>query len=164
MSDGPWIDTAQGTLWIKRGHGMASRRHDDLWTAKSEERLRFVELARLWCAAAIADGWHGEPTYPNELFIHAWRLTRDGYTILGLSRPGTDKFMPTASVHIWGPDGLAIKPPLEYDSDAIIAGARTCSYCGEMDVSTHRVGFAGRACYQCLPDAKRKVETPGWNN
>lgn len=25
-------------------------------------------------------------------------------------------------------------------------------------------GFAARACYVCLPDAKRKVETPGWNN
>jgi hypothetical protein len=166
--DGPWSDTNEGVMWsYPPGHGRfplkRGIRNDALWAAKEDERRTFVELAHRWREAAIADGWQAEPTYgDHEPLEQAWKLRRDGYTIQGLSRPGSDKMLPSAAVHIWGPDGLAIKPPVEYDSAAILRGSETCSECGAHPVKTERVAFANRVCADCAPDARRKYETPGW--
>lgn len=166
---GPWIDTVEGQMWTPAPGGRPFRpagpstRNDALWEAKTLERRAFVALAHRWREAAIADGWNAEPSYgDHEPLERAWRLTRDGYVIQGLSRAGDDKSLPTASVHIWGPDGLAIEPPLEYDLAAIRRGAETCSECGACPVRTERVAFANRVCGECAPAARRALETPGW--
>lgn len=166
--DGPWRDTIEGAMWsYPPGHGRfpakSGIRNDALWEAKEAERRTFVERAHKWREAAIADGWQAEPTYgDHEPLEQAWKLRRDGFTIQGLSRPGSDKMLPSADVHIWGPDGLAIEPPAEYDFAAIVRGSQTCSECGAHPVTTERVAFANRVCAECAPDARRRYETPGW--
>lgn len=160
----PWKETVEGRLWSPSSRGERSVRNDQLWVAKEVERRSFVGLAHKWREAAIADGWAAEPTYgDHEPLEHAWKLRREGFTIQGLSRPGSDKMLPDAAVSIWGPDGLAIKAPLEYDMAAIRRGAETCSECGSYPVATQRVAFANRVCAECAPAARKKYETPGWN-
>ena len=165
----PWADTVVGKLWTPAPGGRPFRpagpstRNGALWHAKTAEREAFVKLALEWRDAAVADGWDMEPTYgDHESVDTAWRLRRDGYSIQGISRPGSDKELPTAGVSIWGPDGLAIHPPLEYDWEAIRRGAETCSECGKYPVQTVRVAFANRVCGECSPAARARLEVPGW--
>lgn len=113
---------------------------------------------------AVADGWSIEPTYISESVDSASRLKRDGFVMLIVTREKVGKWEFEANVNIWGPDGLAIRPPEFYDFSKIELGTRTCNYCGKSDVPTERVGFAGRCCAACLPEARRKIETPGWTN
>lgn len=113
---------------------------------------------------AVADGWGVEPTYQNESIESASRLQRDGYVMLVVTREKVGKWAFEAEVNIWGPDGLAIRAPEFYDFDEIERRTRTCNYCGNGDVPTQRVGFAGRCCASCLPGARKKIETPGWTN
>lgn len=115
--------------------------------------------------AAITDGWNARPTYKIEGQDRACTLERDGFTIMLISRADATregKMLYFASISIWGPDGLAIEPPTEYSFDEIRARVRWCSECGEKNVDTMRVGFAGRVCSKCLPAAKKKHEYPGW--
>lgn len=114
---------------------------------------------------AVADGWDIEPTYPShEPVDSACRLRRSGYVMLILTREKVGKFGYEAKVNIWGPDGLAIKTPEYYDFAAIEQRTRSCSYCRADDVETVRVGFAGRCCNACLPEMRKRIETPGWTN
>lgn len=167
MTDVPiWEPDPHGVLWTYVGSGFhrKSIRNDALWAARVEVRNRNILRAAEWRDAAVADGWSIEPTYPHESVETAWRLLRDGFQVQGLTRPESDKSMPVATIHIWGPDGLAIKVPPIYAWGPIAAGVRTCSACGATDVETQRVGFAGRVCGACLPEQRRLVETPGWNS
>ena len=125
-----------------------------------------LEAADVYREAAIADGWACSPTYDgSEQMGRASTLTKDGFEMSILSRdrremPGKWKF--EASISIWGPDRLSIKPPGQYDWEKIKAGIRTCNSCGAKDVATHRYSFAGRSCDKCLPEAKRVHEHDGW--
>ena len=131
------------------------------------------EAAIAYRLAAMADGWKCLPTYgDHEPVERAAKLTREGFTMSIISRSSHDPdhqhpgpvWHYEANVHIWGPDGLAIAPPPAYDWNAIIASVRHCNYCNANDVDTKRVGFAGRCCDKCLPEQKKKLEFPGWNN
>jgi hypothetical protein len=129
-------------------------------------KLEDLESARQWVADAVADGWTIEPTYRTESIKRAATLTKDDYKALVLMRddshtPGS-RFKYTAQVSVWGPDGLAINVPREYDFALIEKAVRRCSECGVDDIDTQRVGFAGRVCAACLPAAQKKHEYPGW--
>lgn len=139
----------------------------------TNDDVEFERVVR-WRAAAVADGWSIAPTYPGtEPADRAARLSRDGFTIQILTRDmlawfeaGKQSWKPkvrySLSITIWGPDGLQIDPPHEYDGAAIIAGLRHCMNCGADDVETQRFSFAGRCCAACRPEMSRLTEQPGW--
>jgi hypothetical protein len=158
----PW-DDGEGVkgLWP----GGKKPRNETVFRQIVDRRTEHLRLCREWREAAEADGWEFQPTYMTEAVERAFRGTREGFVIQGICRSGNERYpAPSASIHIWGPDGLAIKPPLTYDMEAIRRGVRVCGYCGADDVDTVRVGFAGRCCRACEPTVRPRVETPGWNN
>lgn len=162
----PWSDEGVEGLW-KRGPGGASVRDEAKHNRLTQQRERNRLLCVEWREAAEADGWVFHPTYgDHEPVEHAFRGEREGFVIQGIARPerdvGRNRYGPEASIHIWGPDGLAIKPPLTYDMDAIRRGARICGYCGQESDDTRRVGFAGRVCPTCDPKVRPSIEYPGW--
>jgi ribosomal protein S27AE len=114
--------------------------------------------------ALAADGWAIEPTYSHEPATSAWRAKRGGFVMGGLCRPPTDDTIPVPEVYGWCPKGIALSPlSLAYPGfDAIAALARHCPVCGKDDVDTVRVAFANRACPDCAPGLRQKLETPGW--
>jgi len=117
--------------------------------------------------AAVADGWVMTPTYDFESVDRASHLHKDGFVISILSRDNSEaerNYKYEAQVSIWGPDGMAIKPPQTYDWPTIQAGLRTCNKCGATDVNTERYSFAGRCCAACLPEMRRQHERPGWTS
>lgn len=158
----PWTVRSVTGLWKPQLGGGPSIRNDQLWEELRAERAGLIKLATEWRLAAEADGWQFRPTYPSEPVEHAFRGEHEGFSIQGIARPGGDESLPSASIHIWGPDGLAVMPPLAYDMVSIRRGTRICSFCDAEDVDTFRVGFAGRVCAACLPEARRRIETPGW--
>lgn len=115
---------------------------------------------------AEADGWKFSPTYSTEPVEQAFRGIRDGFVIQGIARPRHDNHMlPEGHIHAWGPDGISLNPlPLVYPGfDALKALVRHCPECGADDVETTRVAFANRACADCAPSLREKLERPGWN-
>lgn len=129
--------------------------------------LDCVAQAAAWRDAAIADGWSIEPTYgASEPVERAARLRREGFSAQILTRLPVEgdrnQQYTDGSVHLWGPDGLAVNPGRTYDWAKLNAGLTTCSACKATDVPTERVGFAGRVCAACLPAQRRAIETPGW--
>ena len=139
-----------------------------LWfTAYNDEQA--VQVVHRFREAAIADGWSAQPTYEgHETVERAARLYREGFQLQLLSRAPTGKPFENfyhASISAWGPDGLAIETPGngEYPGFAFfIAGTKRCAKCERGDVETVRVGFAGRYCRECAPEARKRFETPGW--
>lgn len=128
------------------------------YTRDKDQLLRVT----VWRNAAIADGWRAEATYgDSEPIERAATLTRDGFKCMILTRTMEHGWY-EAGVSIWGPDRLAITPPLTYDWDAIVAGLRKCGYCNATDVGTMRVSFAGRCCSDCRPMVSAQLEEPGW--
>ncbi len=126
-----------------------------------------LDAARAFRDAAAADGWSIAPTYgASESVERAASLERDGFKMMVMARTSGEgaKWRYEAKISIWGPDGLAIKPPNEYDFSAIAASLRRCNYCPATDVDTQRVGFAGRCCEACLPEQRKRVEYPGWTD
>jgi hypothetical protein len=121
------------------------------------------EQIKNWRYAAILDGWSHEPTYEgHESEEHAMRLKKDGWVAQSLNRPAKNRMKAIASLHIWGPDNLAIAVVFPYDWEAMVALLRKCSYCETEDVDTQRVSFAGRCCSNCLKGQQEKQEFPGW--
>lgn len=114
--------------------------------------------------ALEADGWLIEPTYGHEAVERAWRAERDGFVIGGLSRPNDDKTLGTPQIDGWCDRGISLHPiPLAYPGfDAIKALAHYCPECKRDGVETVRVAFANRACRDCEPALRAKLETPGW--
>lgn len=125
-----------------------------------------IESVRAFVAAAVADGWSIEPTYGSEPVTSAARLQKAGYMGQALMRvkDKPSKWKYEAQISLWGPDGLAIKPPCPYDWNAITAGTTRCSACGADGVKTVRYSFAGRCCESCLPKMREQHERPGWTN
>ena len=126
----------------------------------------YLEAVQAYRDAAIADGWTSEPTYKDESAHRACKLHKGGFVMMVLTRehrPGGPSAY-EVQVHLWGPDGLAIKPEAPYNWDQINEGLRVCDWCGATGVYTERVGFANRVCARCAPEARRKIEVPGWSD
>lgn len=117
-------------------------------------------------AAALADGWTCKPTYKLESMDRAATLSREGFLMSIVARDNTEslksKHAYDLTLAVWGPDGLAIRPPIAYDWQKIKEALRACNYCEAKDVDTFRVSFAGRCCAQCLPKQRAISEGPGW--
>lgn len=162
--DVPWpVTVTTRKLWI--GPTENRRRDPRVLACLRAERSEHLRLIHEWRAAAEADGWQFGPTYSNEPETTAFKGNREGFAIHGIARPEDERHsIACVSLHIWGPDGLAIKPPPTYDMEAIRRGARACGYCEATDVDTVRVGFAGRCCLTCEPTIRPQVETRGWNS
>lgn len=120
-----------------------------------------------WVKDAIADGWLAEPTYKGEDIDNATRLMKEGFIVLAIDR--VEKKQPWGitpaqqSVHVWGPDGLAIDPPETYSMEELKRKLRICGYCGK-EGPTKRIGFAGRTCDECHAKNVSRIEYPGWTN
>ena len=130
--------------------------------------VKDLESVRQWVAAAAADGWNINPSYRTESVESAATLDKDGFRVLALMRDRGEnhdrRYRYEAKVSAGGPDGLAISVPRIYDFALIRKAVRCCGECGKDDVETERVGFAGRVCASCLPEARKKHEFPGWTN
>ena len=133
----------------------------------------FTEDARVAAAAyrlaAVADGWESEPLYQNEPEEHAAKLrSAAGFVMHVIARSPDDRpehvtrRAPEGGVHVWGPDGLAVRVGRTYSREEIDAGLTTCNNCGARAVRTFRYSFAGRACAACLPEMRRLHERRGW--
>jgi hypothetical protein len=159
----PWTVRKVEGLWVKVP-GKPMGRNDALWAQLWAEREPLLQLATAYRLAAEADGWVFRPTYyGHEPMEQAFTGDREGFTLSGLCRPGKpDKEMPSAVINIYGPDRLAIEPPLIYDMEEIRRRLRWCGYCDAEDVDIVSVGFAGRVCLACEPRVRLRVETPGW--
>jgi hypothetical protein len=121
--------------------------------------LDHFEAAAAFKRAVLADGWKATDG-TNEHF------EKEKFVVHVLNRvnePPGNRYAYTASVHIWGPDGLAIEPPDAYDWTVILAHSRKCNYCEKTDIDTFRIGFAGRACKDCIPKLRPTHERPGWD-
>lgn len=125
--------------------------------------LTVLEAVRQWRDAAIADGWT-ERDMDNDPRRRRSHLNRDGYTAHTVTREGSDgsKWKCEAAIYLWGPDGPAIEPPSIYDWAAITAGQRHCPVCGRDGVETFRIAFANRACAECRPCLRAKLEVGNW--
>jgi hypothetical protein len=116
-----------------------------------------MEAVRAFRDAAVADGWLIDATYKTESVDRASTLQKDGYTMQVITREPQGDMNASANVHVWGPDGLSIKPPTVYSFDSLKQVSRCCQYCSAVDVETVRVGFAGRACKPCAPVEEKKL-------
>ena len=124
--------------------------------------VKYFEAANAFIQAAVADGWELNQTYPSECAQRACRLTRDGFVISAITRKDVGKWKYEVSLHAWAPDGLAIKLPTVYNPETFLKAETTCGICKKEVDKTFRYSFAGRACVDCLPEARKKHEQPGW--
>ena len=168
MTREPWKDgIGNDGLWTYTSGDRFTRqsiRNDNLWEKIVDARKVLIAKALAWREAAIADGWHSEPTYQHEPELTAFRLTRQGFIIQGLARSASEDAVGTGELSGWGPDGLHIPVGEIYDWDALKRAVETCGYCDAHPIKTSRVGFAGRCCDACLPTMRARIETPGWSS
>ena len=72
--------------------------------------------------AAISDGWVAKPTYGNHepMESHA-TLKKEGFVMHAKCRkkPEGERWKAETGITIWGPDGLQIDVPTEYDWNEI---------------------------------------------
>lgn len=121
-----------------------------------------VLAARLFRLSALTDGWA-----PDREVVDCFdRLEREGWKLFVVAREnGLDhRYKFTAKISIWGPDGLQVRPPALYDWETLQLLLRRCNLCGATDVQTQRYSFAGRCCVNCLDEARRVTEKPGWDD
>jgi len=125
-----------------------------------------------WRDAAVADGWTLNAVYKKEPETSYGHLSKDGFTVHACCRVTEEmkkrfahyssKWKYEAQINVWGPDGLAVRAPENYNWAELVAATRKCHHCGKTDVDTVRYSFAGRCCHDCLPAMKAQHEQPGW--
>lgn len=143
--------------------GFKSVRNEEVHARLKGERLSNIEITRNWRDAAERDGWQFYPTYNQESVDRAWSGDREGFKVMGITRTNDEKYLGTGDITMWGPDGLQIKVPTIYPGMAYFkSGLRHCKYCGNDDVETVRISFAGRCCKACHPEQAKIQEGPGW--
>jgi hypothetical protein len=123
-----------------------------LWAEIAEYRKTIMQpIVDDWREQLISDNWTLSKIYDHELLEHAWRATREGFVISGLSRPIPSQRgeIPKPDLHAWGPDGAGISLPEIYSFAAIKARMRYCRECGNRDIETGRFAFANRCCAPC---------------
>jgi hypothetical protein len=125
-----------------------------------------LKAAEKWRDDALSDGWSMTRTTDHEAESSACSLEKEGFRAMVLTRTQRDpkKWHYEVSLHVWGPDQLAIEIGPTYSWDAIRQGVETCSECRFTGIPTVRVGFANRVCEACRPAAAARIETPGWCN
>ena len=111
-----------------------------------------------WIESCVADNWEKLLIYPGSS-SESMRLMREEFVIHIYDQP----WLKGGSVSAWGPDGLALELPEEYDWEAIQANINLCSMCGKVG-PTVSLGFASRVCKQCRIENVARVEYPGWCN
>lgn len=149
--------TDMRNLWTNAGKDISR------WHQLVAERLIEIAAVRVWREAAEADGWIAEATYDHESIDRAFKLSRDGFVIMGLTRPSDERSLGSGSLNGWAPDAMSIKLPVIYPGmEAIAEAAKTCYNCGNHPVETFRYSFAGRCCKDCLPEMQRIHERAGW--
>ncbi|MGC9030088.1 MAG: hypothetical protein ACP5LD_10500 [Desulfomonilaceae bacterium] len=120
------------------------------------------EKVREWVKSAEADGWKTYHGLSGLLGME--EAVRGAKVVDGL---GEFNFVAiigeNSEVGMWGPDGLQTVVPFPYRSPGADL-LETCPVCGATGVKTYQYSFAGRACAKCLPEMKRKYESPGWYN
>jgi hypothetical protein len=121
-----------------------------------------MELAYAFIEAAITDGWEQYQSYPSESTERACKLKREGFVISAITRTKVGKWKFEVQLNAWGPDGLCIKLPIVYNPETFLKAETTCGICNKEVEKTFRYSFAGRACADCIPEARKKHEQPGW--
>lgn len=127
----------------------------------------YYDAALAFRQSAIDDGWIARPTYDFESIDRHSTLVKDGFRMHVMSRDNTDKperHKYQASINIWGPDTLCIKPPKVYDWNFIKEGKLRCNNCNKIVDRIYHYSFAGRCCKECLPEMQKKHEYPGWSD
>lgn len=124
--------------------------------------VKYFNEANEFVRAAVEDGWELKPRYAGESTMRACELNRDGFVIAVITRKNVGKWKYHVSVHAWAPDKLAIKLPVVYNSETFTKAMSTCNICDKEVDKTYRYSFAGRACADCLPQAQKEHEQPGW--
>lgn len=118
-----------------------------------------------WRDAAFAAGWEFHPTYQSESVDTAFSMSWKGWKVMATCRPkGEKQSFHSASFSVWGPDTLHVRidPMTPFDLAAIEQLARTCEFCGKVVEQTERVAFCNRSCAACAPEARKRLERPGW--
>lgn len=124
--------------------------------------VKYFDAANEFIRAAVEDGWELSQTYPSECAQRACHLYKDGFVISAITRKDTGKWKYQVSLHAWAPDKLAIDLPTVYDPETFTKGQFICNLCKKELEKTQRYSFAGRCCEECLPQAKKQYEQPGW--
>ena len=130
----------------------------ELFSAK--QAVDYVEELR-------RDGWDGKHTFnENDPVFSA---AKEDFKMSVVCREYPNAISPVCfssgilgRVCAWGPDSIAIQPPLPYDWEKVKEGIYICGFCGEKADKTVRVAFANRSCEACAPAARKKLEKPGW--
>lgn len=124
------------------------------------EAMMTREEIETWRKAVLDDGWVIEPVYPDESIDTYCRLSREGFVANVMLRTETDFGGPMHNLHIWGSDGLAIRPK-SYSWKELQESLQVCSICGVIG-PTVRLAFANRVCPKCRALHVDKYEYPGW--
>lgn len=142
----------------------------DVFVDTQEEFDREVARVRQWIRDAVADGWEIKPTYEREGMNTACTLDREGWRVMSCRRPpghGVGQFKNkrgNISISMWGPDGVSVNIEFPYNWERLQQLLTRCEFCGREGLETERVGFANRSCKECLPAARKQIETPGWTS
>lgn len=110
-----------------------------------------------WREAALADGWTHEPIYKNEAEETAMQLDKEGFHAQVYLRENPSDFC----LAVWGPDRLAIEPPVVYNFEGIKRLVNVCEKCSK-EGPTVRLAFANRVCPDCRKKFAPTYEAPGW--
>lgn len=121
-----------------------------------------LERVQKFVADAVADGWMIRPTYDTESVNRHATLDREGFKLMAKTRTDVGSWKYETQINGWGPDGLVIRIPDVYSWTAIQDAVRVCDNCGKHVAQTHRYGFAGRCCAECLPAMQKEYECEGW--
>lgn len=128
------------------------------FTNDDKEYQRVLEYRK----AVMNDGWVSKPRYNNEPIESYSEHHKEGFILTIGSRKKVGKWKYECDISIWGPDQLAVAPPLEYNWEEILERLTRCDICKETGIPVQRVAFANRVCKNCLPEARKKLESPGW--
>jgi len=116
------------------------------------------DRGKQWIEACLADGWESKKIYPSNKNSESVKMTKAGFM---LDIFGDDSLM--SGMYAWGPDGLTLALPEDYDWPTIQSAVNICSKCGKIG-PTVRLAFANRVCAECREKLKAEYEYPGWDN
>jgi hypothetical protein len=122
------------------------------------------EMAEKYLQDMIADGWVFKPIFGDKEYV---KSSRDGYVIhIDTRKNASNNFDSVISrISIWDEKDIWVEPSYpKYDFEQIRKNNLKCDYCGEYADKVYRVGFANKACKNCVDDARKVIEVDGWNS